>query len=115
MMVMPTSYTSFTKYFNRFIRNHCTFGEIGNETGALVDSYWAIVMVITLALPACVFNKPPFIAIRKIFNYSYHTNTSKLSEVMIDASHRLAYPLVKRLEDITNGIGVPKGDGENGK
>jgi hypothetical protein len=36
-------------------------------------------------------------------------------QLMIDASHRLAYPLAKRLEGITNGIGIPKGDGKNGK
>jgi hypothetical protein len=34
---------------------------------------------------------------------------------MIDANHRLAYPLAKRLEGITDGIGVSKGDGKNGK
>jgi len=37
-----------------------------------------------------------------------------IGEVMIDANHRLAYPLVKRLEDIADGNSIREGDNRNG-
>jgi len=117
MMMMATSYTFFAKYFNRIIEKHCAFGEISKKIGAFVDSYCASapdVFEITLALTACIFNNFPLFSIIKFsVDDSCHTNTPNLIAVMIDANHRLAYPLAKRLEGRVDGISIKKGSKRN--
>jgi hypothetical protein len=57
----------------------------------------------------CGFKNLPFGIIGKCSDYPYHANTSNVASVMIDATHRLAYPLAKRLEGIANERMVGRG------
>jgi hypothetical protein len=109
MTVMSISLASCANHFNRIIEKCRTFGKISNKIGFYVDSSCALVMPIALAFTyALALEDSLFIAIGKFYSYSGHTNTPMLI-VMIDANHRLAYPLAKRLEGIANDRMVRRG------
>ena len=99
MKIMPTSYTSFAKYFNRIVTKIFTLGRsISNKIGVFVDYYYARVPVITLAFMSCGFKNFLFNIIIKPLEYSYHADTSQLFAVMIDSNLNISYPLAEILE-----------------
>jgi hypothetical protein len=76
-----------------------------------------MVATVTLALPKEPSTTHDFLRI-KFAKYMF-LDILKLHHVppfivMIDASHRLAYPLAKRLEGRVDGDSVRKGDNKNG-
>jgi hypothetical protein len=98
--MMSLIYTWLAKNFNHTVAEPFTFTfrGIGNEIGVFVDYCCALMTDITLAFMVCSVKNFSFSIIGKCSDYSYHTDTSKIIAVMIDANYRLAYPLGQKLE-----------------
>ena len=111
MKVMFASYTGFAKHFYRVVGKIITvWGSIGNKIGVFIDSSYTGVSIIALAFTPRRLKNLLFDSIVKCSNYSYHVNTSKLITVMIDANHRLAYPLGQKLEGSIDGTWFEAGN-----
>jgi len=106
---MPIGFAGCTEYPDVVLIPYVTFGA-SNKPRASIDSNCAIVVISTLAsLVRLVQNELFKIILKVVLDYC-HANTSKLFKVMIDATHRLAYPLVKRLGGRASGNIPTEGD-----
>jgi hypothetical protein len=104
MKMMLVGYTRFAEYFNRVIgKIIASGGNVSDKIGVSIDPSYARVSVGTLAFMPRSLKNLLFHSIIKCSDYPYHTNTSNLVAVMIDANYRLAYPLGQTLEGRANG------------
>lgn len=99
---MAIGFAGCTEYPNVVLVPYVAFGA-SNKPRASIDSNCAIVVMSTLASLVRLVQNELFKIIFKVFLDYCHINPPKLVKVMIDAVHRLAYPLAKRLEGVANG------------
>lgn len=80
MTIMTTRHTTFAKHLNIIVTKESIFGgNIRDKGGIFVNSYYAHMMVITLAFMSCILKNFLFSIIVKPLQYSYHNNTSLLA------------------------------------
>lgn len=105
MTMMPFIHTRSAQYPDPLVAKPLALGGISKKARLYRDppSTLRIMTVGALTLMPLVTKDFAFNTIvKKLINYSYHAVTST-PKVVIDANHRLAYPLGKNLEDIANG------------